>query len=72
MEKLLITACQNGQKGVVTAFLKKEGICVNAVDESGCAPLHYACKTAACKGRGCEFNYKPKRYAAAYGGSFRK
>ena len=44
MEKLLITACQNGQKGVVAAFLKKEGICVNAVDESGCAPLHYACR----------------------------
>ncbi len=44
MEKLLLKACQNGQKGVVTAFLKKEGIDVNAVDELGFAPIHYVCK----------------------------
>ena len=41
MEKLLLKACQNGQKGVVMAFLKKEGINVNAVDEQGLAPIHY-------------------------------
>lgn len=44
MEKLLLKACQNGQKGVVTAFLKKDGINVNAVDETGQAPIHYACQ----------------------------
>ena len=44
MEKLLLKACQNGQKGVVMAFLKKEGLQMNAVDEMGFAPLHYACK----------------------------
>ena len=44
MEKLLLKACQNGQKGVVLAFLKKDGLNVNAVDEFGLAPLHYACK----------------------------
>ncbi len=44
MEKLLLKACQNGQKGVVTAFLKKDGIDVNAVDELGFAPIHYVCK----------------------------
>lgn len=44
MEKLLLKACQNGQKGVVTTFLKKEGINVNAVDEQGFAPIHYVCK----------------------------
>ncbi len=43
MEKLLLKACQNGQKGVVTTFLKKDGINVNAVDEQGMAPIHYAC-----------------------------
>ena len=43
MEKLLLKACQNGQKGVVMAFLKKDGINVNAVDEQGLAPIHYAC-----------------------------
>ena len=42
MEKLLLTACQNGQKGVVATFLKKDGININAVDETGMAPLHYA------------------------------
>ena len=42
MEKLLLTACKNGQKGVVITFLKKEGINVNAVDEIGMAPIHYA------------------------------
>ena len=44
MDKLLLTACQNGQKGVVTAFLKKDNINVNAVDEMGFSPLHYVCK----------------------------
>jgi len=44
MDKLLLTACKNGQKGVVMAFLKKDGINVNAVDEIGFSPLHYACK----------------------------
>ena len=44
MEKLLLKACQNGQKGVVATFLKKEGINVNSVDEMGLAPLHYVCK----------------------------
>ena len=44
MEKLLLKACQNGQKGVVLTFLKKSGINVNAVDEQGFAPLHYACQ----------------------------
>ncbi|MDE6128049.1 MAG: ankyrin repeat domain-containing protein, partial [Lachnospiraceae bacterium] len=44
MDKLLLKACQNGQKGVVMAFLKKDGININAVDETGSAPLHYACK----------------------------
>ena len=44
MEKLLLKACQNGQKGVAAAFLKKEGIHVNGVDESGQAPIHYACQ----------------------------
>ena len=44
MDKLLLKACQNGQKGVVLAFLKRGGINVNAVDEMGLAPLHYACK----------------------------
>ena len=29
MEKLLLKACQNGQKGVVMSFLKKDGINVN-------------------------------------------
>ena len=43
MEKLLLKACQNGQKGVVIAFLKKEGINVDAVNEDGFAPLHFAC-----------------------------
>ncbi len=38
MEKLLLKACQNGQKGVVMAFLKKEGLQMNAVDEMGFAP----------------------------------
>ena len=44
MDKLLLTACQNGQKGVVMAFLKKDNINVNAVDEMGLSPLHYACR----------------------------
>ncbi len=43
MDKLLLKACQNGQKGVVMAFLKKDTIHVNAVDETGCSALHYAC-----------------------------
>ena len=43
MDKLLLKACQNGQKGVVMAFLKKNNINVNAVDESGYSALHYAC-----------------------------
>ena len=43
MEQLLLKACQNGQKGVVLAFLKKEGLNVNAVDKDGYSPLHYAC-----------------------------
>ena len=42
MDKLLLKACQNGQKGVVLAFLKKDNVNVNAVDENGCAPIHYA------------------------------
>ena len=42
MEKLLLTACQNGQKGVVITFLKKDGININAVDEIGMSPVHYA------------------------------
>ena len=44
MDKLLLKACQNGQKGVVMAFLKKDNINVNAVDENGLSPLHYACQ----------------------------
>lgn len=44
MDKLLLKACQNGQKGVVMAFLKKDGVNVNAVDEIGFSPLHYVCK----------------------------
>ena len=44
MEQLLLKACQNGQKGVVIAFLKKDGINVDAVDGAGLAPLHYACR----------------------------
>ena len=44
MEQLLLKACQNGQKGVVIAFLKKDGINVDAVDGAGLSPLHYACK----------------------------
>ena len=44
MNKLLLKACENGQKGVVLAFLKKDGIDVNAVDEIGFSPLHYSCK----------------------------
>ena len=44
MDKLLLTACQNGQQGVVMAFLKKDNINVNAVDEMGFSPLHYVCK----------------------------
>ena len=31
MEKLLLKACQNGQKGVVMSFLKKDGINVNII-----------------------------------------
>ena len=43
MEQLLLKACQNGQKGVVLAFLKKDGLNVNAVDGEGYSSLHYAC-----------------------------
>ena len=43
MEQLLLKACQNGQKGVVLAFLKKDGLNVNAVDKEGYSSLHYAC-----------------------------
>ena len=39
MEQLLLKACQNGQKGVVIAFLKKDGINVDAVDGAGLSPL---------------------------------
>lgn len=44
MEQLLLKACQNGQKGVVIAFLKKDGINVDAVDGEGLSPLHFACR----------------------------
>lgn len=46
MDKLLLTACQNGQKGVVTAFLKKDNINVNAVDEMGFSPSTMYAKRA--------------------------
>ena len=39
MNKLLLKACENGQKGVVLAFLKKDGVDVNAVDDSKNTPL---------------------------------
>lgn len=44
---LFLKACQNGQKGVVTSFLKSGNINVNCKDNDGLTPLHFACKKPA-------------------------
>ena len=43
MDKILIKACQNGQKGIVESFLKRNNMNINHVDNDGYAALHYAC-----------------------------
>lgn len=43
MDNMLLKACQNGQKGVVEAFLKRGGMNLNRGDNDGCTPLHIAC-----------------------------
>lgn len=50
MNKLLLTACQNGQKGVVLAFLKKDGIDVNHADNDGNTALILNTKNQSYKG----------------------
>ena len=42
MDNMLLTACKNGQKGVVQAFLKKGGIQLDKRDALGGTPLYYA------------------------------
>ena len=42
LDNMLLTACKNGQKGVVQAFLKKGGIQIDKRDAQGGTPLHYA------------------------------
>ncbi len=43
MEKLLIQACRNRQKGIVVSFLKKNGIDINYCDNDGYTALCHAC-----------------------------
>lgn len=43
MDRILIKACQNGQKGIVESFLKRNNMNLNYVDNDGYAALHYAC-----------------------------
>lgn len=47
MNKMLMVACQNGQKGIVDVYLKKGGIDINGVDDGGFTALHYACNKGA-------------------------
>lgn len=47
MDKIFLTACKNGQKGVVEAFLKKGGVNINVRDESGSSPLFLSCQRGA-------------------------
>lgn len=42
LDNMLLTACKNGQKGVVQAFLKKGGLQLDKRDAQGATPLHYA------------------------------
>lgn len=42
MNKMLMVACQNGQKGIVDVYLKKGCIDINGVDDGGFTALHYA------------------------------
>lgn len=42
LDNMLLTACKNGQKGIVQAFLKKGGIQLDKRDVQGATPLHYA------------------------------
>lgn len=42
LDNMLLTACKNGQKGVVQAFLKKGGIQLDKRDAQGATPLYYA------------------------------
>ena len=42
MDNMLLTACKNGQKGVVQAFLKRGGVQLDKRDAQGATPLHYA------------------------------
>lgn len=43
IDNMLLRACQNGQKGVVTSFLKRNDKNINYVDNDGYSALHYAC-----------------------------
>lgn len=43
IDNLLIRACQNGQKGVVASFLKRNDKNLDYVDNNGFSALHYAC-----------------------------
>lgn len=42
LDNMLLTACKNGQKGIVQAFLKKGGLQLDKRDGQGATPLHYA------------------------------
>ena len=42
LDNMLLTACKNGQKGVVQAFLKKGGIQLDKRDAQGATALYYA------------------------------
>ena len=47
MDNVFLTACKNGQKGIVQAFIKKGGINYDKRDAMGCTPLYYACMKGA-------------------------
>ena len=42
LDNMLLTACKNGQKGIVQTFLKKGGIQLDKRDAQGATPLHHA------------------------------
>ncbi len=48
LDNMLLTACKNGQKGVVQAFLKKGGLQLDKRDAQGATPLHYASAKCSC------------------------
>ena len=40
LDNMLLTACKNGQKAIVQAFLKKGGIQIDKRDGQGATALH--------------------------------